>query len=189
MATLTKIVYKYHEHFEQNERISMSTKSKYRNLKVVVAIRHGEESEKAGSFLTLTGQDQMKEVVTRLRKILSFTQKILVLTSPLPRAIESGEIIAQGLGVKRQTQFQLKLDGWAHGSSQKDSILYELEDVDVEAVIVVTHFAAPSGIAHAFASEFGKEVEGKECENGNGYIIFLETGQVVEDLLSYNPAQ
>src|SRR4051812_19945426 len=71
-------------------------------LQIVVALRHGDYNERSREEGELTefGKEQMGAVASRLRSILPPGLTIAVVTSPLIRAEQSGDIISAEFGVK-----------------------------------------------------------------------------------------
>ena len=150
------------------------------NLKLVIAIRHGEDNK---DHLTEQGQKDIRSLAEHLRQIIPPWLVVKVLTSRFSRAIESGDIIAQALDTSTTIDEVLELDRHKYGELMMKAILSS--SGDAEAVVVITHYSAPSGIMNAFSSErFQQTVDATICPKGNGHMIDLTTGQVTMDLLT-----
>lgn len=149
--------------------------------KIVFAVRHGKQ-QAGGVNLSDLGKEQIHRLREILRRLVPTSYKVLILSSPISRARESANIIGEMFGVEHQVCDELRGDDWEDGQKQVDAILAVTDGADV--VIAVTHYQAPSGIAHALASSrFERAVDPEVSDNGNGFMVSLETGDVVSDLL------
>jgi phosphohistidine phosphatase SixA len=161
----------------------MADETKTITLKHVVAVRHGEDG---GKHLSEKGKEQVTKLVDKLSTLITGQQHVLVLSSHATRAEESAQIIEAKFGVKHLVSETFYLDYHHHGEEQMKAILAMADGADT--VIVVTHYEAPSGIANAFMkSRFNKSVAAKICGKGNGFMISLENGEVISDILAFNP--
>ncbi len=149
-------------------------------LKRVIAVRHGEYVD---LNLTDHGRKQIEQLARRLREFIPDDYGVVVLTSHHSRAKQTGEIIAQKFGalIEDNTVFgydQHKYGGLMAGVTED---LYG----DTSVAIVVTHGSAPSGIINNFAvKRFGRVVPPVECQNGNGHMIDLVTGEITLNLFA-----
>jgi len=117
---------------------------------LVIAVRHGMDIGGPDNEAGLSGHGKLQMTVLTecLSKLISKEQKILILSSPILRAVESAQIIEAKFGVEHQVCDALCKDEWSDGEEQMKAILALSEGADV--VIVVSHYEAPSGIANAF---------------------------------------
>jgi broad specificity phosphatase PhoE len=81
------------------------------NLKYVVALRHGEYG---CDGLTDHGKRQAEDLATKIQK-LTEGLPVVLFSSPVKRATQMGEIIAQKLSIQNQTCDRLKEDGFGAG--------------------------------------------------------------------------
>ena len=84
--------------------------------------------------LTSEGRDRMREVARGLRRL--GVQVDLLLTSPLARAVETAEIVADALGLSKKEV--ISTDKLAPGGSA-DELFAEIKSHGVESVALVGH--------------------------------------------------
>ena len=130
-------------------------------------LRHGEADwpnwDKPDDERPLTerGRKEMKRVAKFLER-LKFTADA-ILTSPLPRASQTAEIVAKGLGIELKTEPAL-----AHGFSV-ERLRHLVAKADADCVMVVGH--EPN------FSEVIKELTGGEIKLSKAGVALLEVNR------------
>ena len=157
----------------------MSTES---SLKMVFAIRHGDYS---GSTMELDGygRAQSEFISKKIRTMIPNNFKVIVITSPLQRAMGTAEIIATNLNASVRVCGHLQDDNYDTGNIKRREIISLAMGVDV--VVAISHSVSPSGIINAFSKQaFQEEVHCFECRKGNGLMVDLTTRRIITDLLN-----
>src|SRR5205809_315670 len=108
--------------------------------------------------LTERGRKEMKRVAKFLER-LEFAPNA-ILTSPLPRALQTAEIVAERLGIELRTETAL-----AHGFSV-ERLRHLLTKADADCIMVVGH--------EPEFSEVVKELSGGEVKLSKAGIALLE---------------
>ncbi|MDQ2933298.1 MAG: hypothetical protein M3Q80_02865 [bacterium] len=159
----------------------MSTKTKKPTEQVehdhlLFAVRHGKYIDEE-KVLDETGKEQSEFLGRTILNMICKDQKSIVMTSNLPRAQETGTIIAKILNSPAVSEEILEIDSYYMSSVLYSPIKSFTDEYDV--VIVVTHFESPSGIMDAFCSELFKgSFPRTVITNGNGFVLNLTNGLV-----------
>jgi phosphohistidine phosphatase SixA len=145
------------------------------DLKFVVAVRHGQYF--GGSL-----NDQGKEDVTKLTAAIvtkvAGINSIVLLTSPLLRAVETAQIIGVGLNTTHQCVNLLQLDFYECYRDKEAKELLELAE-NCECVVAVSHNEAPSAILNIFSEKYlQKTVWCQTTRKGCGLCLCLESGEI-----------
>lgn len=154
-----------------------------KNLKKVIAVRHGEYDQESDS-LTEKGCYQSKFLAKIIRMMIGNKERSIILfTSTLNYAMETATILEKELGSLTRVESDfLEGDQFEDGEESVPPIKAIIDDkkhIDNPVIIVVTHFEAPSGIINGFSKlyfhdEFGKEKVSNCC----GFILHVESGLV-----------
>ncbi|MCR4311126.1 MAG: histidine phosphatase family protein [Candidatus Taylorbacteria bacterium] len=159
-------------------------KTSRKKLKAAIAIRHGEYSDQT-SELNPEGIEQVKFLAGRLKKLVKPRHIVKIFSSPVVRARQSAEILAEHLKTQVQEIGALGYDEFESGQHQMNELLGQKDGVDV--IVAVTHFVAPSGIIDAFSRKFFSKTafeKAYESRKGDGHMICLKTGTVTKSLLA-----
>lgn len=150
-------------------------------LKMVFAIRHGNYSSSTME-LDSDGCRQSQTIADKLRTMIPYGLRIIVITSPLQRAMGTAGIIATNLGASVSVCNLLENDSYETGNVKRGEIISLAKGVEV--VVAISHYKSPSGIIDAFARQaFQEKVQCFECRKGNGLMVNLSTRRIITDLL------
>ena len=146
----------------------------------VIAVRHGEYSSYDGKIQPLT-PDGIETITGLSQKIVPITQgkTVAMFSSPLDRAVRSATIISETIGVQFEIEESLSEDeAWGGGGSAEIIIeKLKVRERNVDVIITIGHFRAPSGVIGGFSREFlNKEISGFTINNGFAIILDLATG-------------
>ncbi len=159
---------------------AVNTRKSRKKLKRVIAIRHGEYSDRTMK-LNEEGRQQMQELAERIKQFVLKRQVVEVFSSSEIRAVQSAMMMGSLFGVSPIVCRKLNSDEYDDGGEKMSELLTARNGSDV--IIAVTHFKSPSGIINAFATRyFQKEVECMESVKGNGCMLDLKTGNISLDL-------
>lgn len=152
----------------------MSLNKTMKNLKYVIAIRHGHYDSFTES-LTPYGASSVSKKAVYIRSLLDGSNEhTQIITSTIKRAVETADILASSLGINDVSETEhLATESYEDGIKAAGQIL-DLVKEETKALIVVTHFQVPSGIVDYFmmngtSNIVGEEVSDKAC----GYITDL----------------
>ncbi len=147
------------------------------SLELVFAVRHGPHD---AGVLTSEGARLVGRLATRLRKLIPRGCPVAIISSTVPRAVESATIIASEFEVAVKVNSVLE-----SGSADVGELVAEtLEGLtgDAGAVIVVTHAGTPSGIINGFARRLGKTFKHRVCPLAGGHLINIGSGDIAPDI-------
>jgi len=83
----------------------------------LVLIRHGQAEERGSRIiddereLTPKGRIRLKKAVVGLKRLLCENSRFIIISSPLPRALQTAEILADGLGIENLKKNECVSDG------------------------------------------------------------------------------
>jgi phosphohistidine phosphatase SixA len=147
-------------------------------LKKLYVVRHAEFF---GEKFTRSGETQVNYLAQQLKMLIGDKKRsLIIITSPLERAVKTAEVVANVFGVCPQVYEALKADEYRDGQVLADGLV--ALSGDAEVLVVIGHHTAPSGIANAFAKKFEKTVVERVTRNGNGYFLDLVRKVVIADI-------
>lgn len=150
-------------------------------IRTLVVLRHGPDSGGGDAVAVLTPQGIEKVKKTADGVSLLVDGKILVLSSPIIRARQTGDILASVLSADLVILDVLKNDRLSYGDSCKSQIEAEVAKNDEYLdVVVVTHYELVNGIILAFKKEFPAinfAITGPP-NYGRGFVIDFQTGNI-----------
>ncbi len=144
-----------------------------KNLKKLIIVRHGDYSQADGGNLTRTGRKQMELLGLHLKENHINGTIPRVLSSTLPRAHQSGQLVAQPFSVGVETSELLV----SHDGTflEPDKVLALINDPD-EVVIMITHLEYAECLPLYFGKSFLNMDYGKVYfSKGTAYVINCET--------------
>jgi len=149
-----------------------------KNLKKVIPVRHGDYDRNTGA-LTEKGKAEIQELAEAICSLIGDLRPAVIFTSTRQRAKETTAIIEEKIvGTTRVECDFLTGDDFTDGDLALESILKSITD-DHQAVIIVTHFEAPSGVVHAFSNKkFTNPFRRKTIPTGTGFVLCMETGEI-----------
>ncbi len=154
------------------------------DLKLVIAVRHGEYTNHGQRGLNDLGRQQSQLFATKLRAIIPQEYSVEIFSSILTRGQETAEILASHLGATTKMLYELCSDDFIDGEEKRQAILKSVNGSD--AIVIVAHYTSPSGIINAFSEyHFKKQVSPQETKKGNGLMLDLCSGKVVTDLMDH----
>ncbi len=139
-------------------------------MEKLIIVRHGDY-DKDSSHLNDKGSADIKQLAEQIRP-LTDSHSVLVLSSPIDRAIESALILSNTLHVpavycdalRSECQGDMDLDGAL-------SLIHEKSDM-ANIIVVVTHIEYTDNFpAHFFKHEFNTKAPYMHLEKGEAAII------------------
>lgn len=146
------------------------------SLKQVVVVRPGDDEER-GVDLTPIGRAKAEELAKLIPDKIGKEKKVLLVTPSDKRSLQTAYIIGKGLGVEPRSLSTLENRFYENGESQMKQILQFTGGYD--AVVVVAHYTAPSGIMNAFRQRFiglSNKVSRERTPRGTALYQSLEHG-------------
>ncbi|MFC1598737.1 histidine phosphatase family protein [Patescibacteria group bacterium] len=148
-------------------------------MKNIILVRHGKDEKNS---LTQLGRNQIQQMAIYLKTDLKLSGKIHLICSPLKRAMQSAEIIANSLGLKMYPD-ELFDDNLEYSSDLQKAVADILEiGSDFDHVIVVTHQPATMGLPiYLLKTCFPDNPENPYVPptiNGKANIFDCETGEI-----------
>ncbi len=127
----------------------------------IFLIRHGD----ADDSLTRDGREQIAKTTEFLKSLGLDSRSVVLLSSPLQRAVETAALIRDGLAIAEIVQ-----KSWLASDSEEGAFgllkRFVVDNKDLSAVIVVMHMPEMDGILGYLDSPF-------RARNGSVHEIFL----------------
>lgn len=147
----------------------------------LVVLRHGPDIGGSDAVAVLTEAGKWEVRQTALGMSGWIGKKVLVLSSPIIRAMQTAEILKEVLAADMVELDQLKRDRLSFGASCKSEIQSEAaKDDGYSDVIVVTHHQLVNGVILAFKEEFPaiRFTNTRPPPYGHGFVVNIESGAV-----------
>jgi len=150
-------------------------------FRTLISLRHGNDTGGSDTSAVLSERG-VKTVNQTTQNIQDWINgKTLVLSSPIIRAKQTADIIAQALSADLVVLDSLKHDRVSVGKFCKPEIMAEAaKNGGYENVIVVTHYQLVNGIILAFKVDLPQIDFNRSTEPpyGHGFIVDMETGNM-----------
>ncbi len=148
--------------------------------KYIIVVRAGDDEEGVLK-LTLTEKLQVLRVSELITKKIGDADKVILLTSPEERTVETASVFGYRLGVEPLRKEFLKLDRYGHGKFQMEQILRVVKKLGgCDVIVAVIHYKAVNGVIDSFSQRFFKKsvVGSERIMKGSGFCLCTKTGEI-----------
>ncbi len=144
-------------------------------MKLLILVRHGEYAEDTGT-LTAKGREQIGILTEKLKQIIGGI-RVIIFTSPAPRAKESADILSHAFGGGTPDAHYKLSPGEDNFDPARLLDLVRIYKDSAEVLILVTHVEYAEGFPKYYVREvLGEEITSGGVFTGEACVVNCEDG-------------